>query len=61
MLTIVTTRPWRVARSLVGKSSAIAIRVAGLFYSLIESAKLAGVEQWAYLGETAQRAIRWMN
>ena len=28
------------------------------FYSLIESAKLAGVEPRAYLGEAARRAIR---
>ncbi len=33
-------------------------RVAALFYSLIESAKLAGVEPRAYLGEAARRAIR---
>ena len=31
---------------------------AALFYSLIESAKLAGVEPRAYLGEAARRAIR---
>jgi hypothetical protein len=30
----------------------------GLFYSLIESAKLAGVEPRAYLGQAARRAIR---
>ncbi|MDH5566723.1 MAG: transposase domain-containing protein [Myxococcales bacterium] len=29
-----------------------------LFYSLIESAKLAGVEPRAYLAEAARRAIR---
>ena len=29
-----------------------------LFYSLIESAKLARVEPRAYLGEAARRAIR---
>ncbi len=29
-----------------------------LFYSLIESAKLAGVEPRAYLGEAPRRAIR---
>ncbi len=28
------------------------------FYSLIESAKLAGVEPRAYLGEASRRAIR---
>jgi hypothetical protein len=32
--------------------------VAALFYSLIESAKLARVEPRAYLGEAARRAIR---
>jgi hypothetical protein len=32
--------------------------VAALFYSLIESAKLAGVEPRAYLSETARRAVR---
>jgi hypothetical protein len=32
--------------------------VAALFYSLIESAKLAGVEPRAYLGAAARRAIR---
>ena len=31
---------------------------ATLFHSLIESAKLAGVEPRAYLGEAARRAIR---
>jgi hypothetical protein len=31
---------------------------AALFYSLIESAKLCGVEPRAYLGEAARRAIR---
>ena len=35
-----------------------ALAVAALFYSLIESAKLAGVEPRAYLGEAAGRAIR---
>ncbi len=33
-------------------------RVAALFYSLIESAKLAGVEPRAYLGEATRRAVR---
>ena len=33
-------------------------RVAALFYSLIESAKLGGVEPRAYLSEAARRAIR---
>ncbi len=32
--------------------------VGALFYSLIEAAKLAGVEPRAYLGEAARRAIR---
>jgi hypothetical protein len=32
--------------------------VAALFYSLIESAKLAGVEPRAYLSEAARRTIR---
>ena len=32
--------------------------MAALFYSLIESAKLAGVEPRAYLGEAACRATR---
>jgi hypothetical protein len=35
-----------------------ALRVAALFYSLIESAKLAEVEPRAYLGQAARRAIR---
>ena len=33
-------------------------RVAALFYSLIESAKLAGVESRAYLREATLRAVR---
>jgi hypothetical protein len=33
-------------------------RVAALFYSLIESAKLCGLEPRGYLGEAARRAIR---
>ena len=32
--------------------------MAALFYSLIESAKLAGVEPCAYLSKAALRAIR---
>jgi hypothetical protein len=32
--------------------------VEALLYSLIESAKLAGVEPRAYLGEAARQAIR---
>ncbi len=35
-----------------------AARVAALFYSLIESAKLAGVEPRAYLREATLRAVR---
>jgi transposase len=41
-----------------GSRSERGTRVAALFYSLTESAKLAGVEQRAYLGEVARRAIR---
>ncbi len=41
-----------------GSRSERGTRVAALFYSLIESAKLAGVEPRAYLGEAARRAIR---
>ncbi len=41
-----------------GTRSERATRVAALFYSLIESAKLCGVEPRAYLGEAARRAIR---
>jgi transposase len=41
-----------------GSRSEQGTRVAALFYSLIESAKLAGVEPRAYLGEAARRAIR---
>jgi len=33
-------------------------RVAALFYSLIETAKLAGVEPRAYLREATLRAVR---
>jgi transposase len=33
-------------------------RVAALFYSLIESAKLCGVEPMAYLREAGLRAVR---
>ncbi len=32
--------------------------MAALFYSLIESAKLCGVEPRAYLGKAARRAVR---
>ena len=41
-----------------GSRSERGTRVAALLYSLIESAKLAGVEPRAYLGEAARRAIR---
>ena len=32
-------------------------KVAGLFYSLIHSAKLSGLDPWEYLKETSERAI----
>ncbi len=38
-----------------GSRSERGTRVAALFYSLIESAKIARVEPWAYLGEAARR------
>ena len=41
-----------------GSRSERGTRVAALSYSLIESAKLAGVGPRAYLGETARRATR---
>ena len=41
-----------------GRRSERGTRVAVLFYPLIESAKLAGVEPRAYLGEASRRAIR---
>jgi hypothetical protein len=41
-----------------GSRSERGTRVAALFYSLIESAKLTGVEPRAYLGEAARQAIR---
>jgi transposase len=41
-----------------GSRSERGTRVAALFYSLIESAKLAGVEPRAYLDQAARRAIR---
>jgi hypothetical protein len=44
--------------SVHGSRSERGTRVAALFYSLIESAKLAGVEPRAYLGEAARQAIR---
>ncbi len=34
------------------------VQAVALFYSLIESAKLCGVEPRVYLGETTRRAIR---
>ena len=40
-----------------GSKSKRGTEVAALFYSLIESAKLAGVEPGAYLQEAAKRAI----
>ncbi len=41
-----------------GTTSKRGTRVAALFYSLIESAKLCGVEPRAYLGAATRRAIR---
>jgi transposase len=41
-----------------GSRSERGIRVAALFYSLIESAKLCGVEPCAYLREVTLRAVR---
>ncbi len=41
-----------------GSRSERGTRVAALFYSLIESAKLCGVEPRAYLREATFRAIR---
>jgi transposase len=41
-----------------GSRSERGTRVAALLYSMIESAKLAGVEPRAYLKEAAVRAIR---
>ena len=41
-----------------GSRSERGTRVAALFYSLIESAKLAGVEPRAYLREATLRAVR---
>lgn len=41
-----------------GSRSERGTRVAALFYSLIESAKLAGVEARAYLGVAARHSIR---
>lgn len=40
-----------------GSRSERGTRVAALFYSLIESAKLCGIESHAYCGEVARRAI----
>jgi transposase len=41
-----------------GSRSERGTRVAALFYSLIESAKLCGVEQRVYLREATLRAVR---
>ncbi len=41
-----------------GSRSERGTRVAALFYSLIESAKLVGVEPHAYLREATLRAVR---
>ena len=41
-----------------GSRSERGTRVAAFFYSLIESAKLCGVEPRAYLGEATRRAAR---
>ena len=41
-----------------GSRSERGTRIAARFYSLIESAKLCGVELRAYLGRAARRAIR---
>ncbi len=41
-----------------GSRSERATRFAALFYSLIESAKLCGLEQRAYLREATLRAVR---
>ena len=41
-----------------GSKSRRGTEVAALFYSLIESAKLAGLEPLSYLKEAALRAIR---
>ena len=41
-----------------GSRSERSTRVAALFYSLIESAKLAGVEPRGYLREATLRAVR---
>jgi transposase len=46
------------AKVLLWDDTGLCIRVAALFYSLIESAKLCGVEPRAYLGEATRRAIR---
>ncbi len=47
---------WR--KNHYGSRSERGTRVAALFYSLIESAKLCGVEPRAYLSEATRRAIR---
>jgi hypothetical protein len=51
-------RPLAVGRkNHYGSKSERGTRVAALFYTLIESAKLAGVEPAGYLAEAARRAI----
>jgi transposase len=45
-------------RNHYGSRSERGTRVAALFYSMIESAKLAGVEPRAYLREAIQGAVR---
>ena len=50
--------PWLlVGRTINGSRSERGTRVAALFYTLIESAKLAGVEPAGYLAEATRRAI----
>ena len=48
----------RVTTNYYGSRSERGTRVAALFYSLIESAKLCGVEPRAYLREATLRAVR---
>jgi transposase len=45
-------------RIITGAGAEQGTRVAALFYSLIESAKLCGVEPRAYLREATLRAVR---
>ena len=51
-------RCWSVGRTTTAVVRSAGTRVAALFYSLIESAKLCGVEPRRYLGEAARRAVR---